>query len=252
MTPWVSRLIAANVAVFFIGNVAHVLDVGQLALVPGLLAQQPWTAVTYMFVHASIMHIFFNMFVLYFVGPRLETRLGGSNFIALYLVSGLAGAALSFFTPGSTIVGASGAINGVILAYALLWPRDRFLIYGIIPLEARTLVLLSAGYAIYMGMSGSRDGTAHFAHLGGYMGGYLYLMWANRNSAAAEYRKRLDAALYGDRSKRGEPEWGAIRREGLHPLNLEELDRLEEKARLHGPGSLTPDERAFLHRLSTR
>ncbi|MFL5575930.1 MAG: rhomboid family intramembrane serine protease [Gemmatimonadaceae bacterium] len=252
MTPWVSRLIATNVAVFFLCQVQKGLE-QHLALFPAFVGSEPWTPLTYMFVHASITHIFFNMLMLYFVGPRLEQRIGGANFIALYLVSGLAGAALSFFTPTTFIVGASGAVNGVVLAYALIWPRDRIYIWGILPVEIRVLVLLSAAYAIFGGLGGARDGTAHFAHLGGYMGGFLYLKWAERNSASRQYRKRLDSALYGDGGARAaEPEWDAIRRDGLHPLNLEELDRIREKTRTHGPGSLTADERAFLHRMSTR
>jgi membrane associated rhomboid family serine protease len=251
MTPWVSRLIAANVAVFFLCQMQRGLE-QHLALYPAFVTSEPWTPLTYMFVHASIGHIFFNMLMLYFVGPRLEQRLGGRNFLALYLVSGLAGAALSFLTPTTYIVGASGAVNGVVLAYALLWPRDRVYIWGV-PIEIRVLVLLSAAWAIFGGLTGAGAGTAHFAHLGGYMGGFLYLRWAERNSAVRHYRKRLDSALYGDGAARaGEPEWDAIRRDGLHPLNLEELDRIREKARVHGSGSLTADERAFLHRLSTR
>ena len=262
-TPWVTRLLALNVAIFFLFQMMPGLGLlyWKLQLIPSDVVARPWTPFTYMFLHSGIGHLFFNMLALFFFGPRLEQRLGGWHFIALYLVSGLTGAALSFYNPRmpgviSTvpIVGASGAIYGVILAYALIWPRDRVLIWGVVPVEIRLLVLLTAGYAIWAGLSGVATGTAHFAHLGGYVGAYIYLAWAERHAPSRQFRRRVDTALYGRATptKAEPPRWDAIRREGLHPLNLEELDRLEAKVREHGPSSLTPDERAFLHRLSLR
>jgi len=261
-TPWVTRILAANVAVFFLFQMLPGLAAYDrvLALVPALALQRPWTVFTYMWLHAGIGHLFFNMLALYFFGPRLEQRMGSTHFLALYLVSGLGGAALSFVNPLQPgvvpvipIVGASGAIYGVMLAYAMFWPSDRVMIWGVIPLEIRLLVLLSAGYAMWAGFTGASSGTAHFAHLGGYVGAWLYLAWADRKSPSRQFRRRVDTALYGRATPvANEPQWGSIRRDGLHPLNLEELDRLEAKARTHGAGSLTPDERAFLHRLTLR
>jgi membrane associated rhomboid family serine protease len=261
-TPWVTRILAVNVAVFFLFQMMPGLAPLEraLALVPAAALVRPWTVFTYMWLHSGIGHIFFNMLALYFFGPRLEQRLGGTHFLALYLVSGLAGAALSFvdplhpgFIPVIPIVGASGAIYGVMLAYAMNWPSDRVMLWGIVPLEIRLLVLLSAAYAMWAGFTGAASGTAHFAHLGGYVGAWLYLSWADRKSPSRQFRRRVDKALYGRATPVvTEPQWGSIKREGLHPLNLEELDRLEAKARTHGAGSLTPDERAFLHRLTLR
>jgi membrane associated rhomboid family serine protease len=262
-TPWVTRLLALNVAIFFaVATLPGLRPLfAQLALVPSAVLVRPWTPFTYMWLHGGIGHLFFNMLALFFFGPRLEQRLGGPHFLALYLVSGLGGAALSFVdplhvgtVPSTPIVGASGAIYGVILAYALIWPHDRVMIWGVLPLEVRMMVLLTAGYAIWAGFTGASRGTAHFAHLGGYVGAYLYLAWADRKSASRQFRRRVDTALYGRPTPvtADEPRWGAIKRDGLHPLNLEELDRLQAKVRDHGPSSLTPDERAFLHRLSLR
>jgi membrane associated rhomboid family serine protease len=128
MTPWVARLIATNVALFALGVAMPDLWL-TLALRPRFMLQQPWTPITYMFVHGGLMHVFFNMLMLYFSGPRVEERLGSRRFIVLYLLSGLGGAVLSLLTPNATIVGASGATFGVFLAYARFWPRDRFLIW---------------------------------------------------------------------------------------------------------------------------
>ena len=124
-----------------------------------------------MFVHGGSAH-FFNMIVLYFFGPRVEARLGGNRFIALYLVSGLTGALLSVFTPQAYIIGASGAVFGVELAYARYWPRDKIYIYGVLPIEARWLVIIFTLMAIF-GIA--RLDTRQLAHLGGFLGAAIFL-----------------------------------------------------------------------------
>ena len=155
----------------------------------------------------------------------------------------------------------TGATFGVSLAFAYFWPREKVLIWGVLPVEARVLVIATTAYTIYAGMTHGSvvgGGVAHFAHLGGYATAYLYLAWLERNSPAREFRKRVDTALYGGKPAGvllggpPEPQWDAISREGLHPLNLEELDRLRAKVQEHGTYSLTPDQRAFLHRLPLR
>lgn len=258
MTRWVSRIITANVLVFLLTETHPELR-SLLAFNRYTLLVQPWTPLTYMFVHAGFGHIFFNMLVLYFFGQRVEDRLGGRRFLTLYLLSGLGGAALSFVMDTASIVGASGATFGVSLAFAYFWPREKVLIWGVLPVEARVLVVATTAYTLYAGLrpgSGIGGGVAHFAHLGGYATAYLYLAWIERHSPAREFRKRVDTALYGGTARviggPPEPRWDAISREGLHPLNLEELDRLQAKAAEHGVASLTPDERAFVHRLSLR
>jgi rhomboid family protein len=250
MTPWVARLIATNVALFALGVAMPDLWM-TLALRPRLMLQQPWTPITYMFVHGGLMHVFFNMLMLYFSGPRVEERLGSRRFIVLYLLSGLGGAVLSLLTPNATIVGASGATFGVFLAYARFWPRDRFLIWGIAPVEARVLVLISTAISLL----GFGRGIAHWAHLGGYAAAYLYLRFIEASSDHQRFRKRVDDATFGRQSPvvaTGELDFDSIKREGLHSLTLEELDRLRAKVAAEGTGALTPDERAFLHRMRLR
>src|SRR5919112_4180488 len=124
MTPWVKRLLIANVVVFAI-TLAMPGVVGLLLFQPASVFYRPWTLVTYMFVHGGYWHIVFNMITLAFFGPRVEAQLGSGRFIVLYFLSGLGGALLSFMTPMAAIVGASGAIFGVELAYAMIWPRDK-------------------------------------------------------------------------------------------------------------------------------
>ena len=246
MTPWVTRLLLANGAMFLLTNA--VPGAGwALALVPGLIPVRPWTLVTYMFLHADLMHLLVNMMGLYFFGPRLEGRLGTGRFMVLYLVSGVAGALLSVFTPRAAIVGASGALFGVYYGFAHFWPRDRIFIWGVIPVEARVLVIIMTVLALYGGMTGG-GGVAHLAHLGGFLGGFLYLRLSERYSPAARFRAQMEPA--GRASAGDIARWRTIRPEAMHPVNRGEYDRVMQKIAERGVANLTPAERAFLDRFS--
>lgn len=254
MTSWVGRLLTANVIFFVLGMTIPGFS-ETLALRPRYLLQQPWTSISYMFVHAGPWHLFFNMLSLYFFGPRVEDRMGSPRFLALYMVSGLGGAVLSLLTPGVMIVGASGATFGVFLAYAMFWPHDRILIWGIMPVEARVLVLLTTLYSLWGGTGSFGGSIAHWAHLGGYAAAFLYLRWLDVRSDRRQFKKRVEDATFGKRPPivaTGEPDFDSIKRDGLHKLTLEELDRLRAKVAAEGAGALTADERAFLHRMSIR
>lgn len=254
MTPWVARLLTANVVVFALGMALPDLWL-TLALRPRYVLIQPWTPITYMFVHAGPWHLFFNMLSLFFFGPRVEQRLGSPRFFALYMLSGLGGAALSFLTPMAAIVGASGATFGVFLAFAMFWPHERILIWGVLPVEARVLVLLTTLYSLWGGTGSFGGQIAHWAHLGGYGAAYLYLRWLDARSDRRQFKKRVEDATFGKRPvvvSAASPDFDSIKRDGLHALTLEELDRLRAKVAAEGAGALTPDERAFLHRMSLR
>ena len=249
MTPWVTRLLVANIAVFVLQETAMPQLTRMFAFHPGVLFTRPWTVVTYMFLHGGLTHLLFNMITLYFFGPQVEARLGERRFVTLYFLSGIAGALFTFFSP-SWIVGASGAIFGVSLAFAMFWPRAQILIWGILPVEARVLVVIMTIASIYFGLRGGGN-IAHFAHLGGYAGAFLYLRWLKFRAPHAQFRRRVETLTPASSAPDVE-RWGRISRDGLHELNLEELDRLRAKIAADGPRSLTPDERAFLDRLSLR
>jgi membrane associated rhomboid family serine protease len=250
MTPWVTRLIIANVAVFFLTVAVPILPVRPLVLVPAYILFRPWTLVTYMFLHAGLWHIVFNMIALFFFGPRLEGRLGSRHFLALYFVSGLTGALLSIpFSPFAQIVGASGAVYGVLLGFARYWPRERIYIWGVLPIEARVLVIIMTVLSLWGGLGGRGAGVAHFAHLGGFLGGFVYLKWREMRSPAARFKAK--ATPFAKRKPPAQSEvagWKQIRRDGLHPINRAELDRILDKISATGVSSLTADERAFLER----
>lgn len=246
MTPWVTRLLAANVVVFLVVGGMPTLYRAMM-LVPGLILMKPWTLFTYQFLHAGLWHLLFNMIGLFFFGPRLEARLGGRNFLLLYLGSGVMGGLLSLGTPNVAIVGASGAVFGILLGFARYWPRERIYIWGVLPVEARWLVIFLTGLALLGGFGGTQSGIAHFAHLGGFLGGYLVLKWVEFRAPSRQFQRK--AGPRPDRSpSEGMVRWQEIALDRLHPVNREEVSRLIERAKTQGPRTLSPAERAYLDR----
>ena len=244
MTPWVKRLIVANVAMYFL-QITRPAVTAALWFVPHLVLQRPWTLVTHMFLHdpRSLMHIAFNMLGLYFFGSQVEGRLRAQRFVTLYFISGVSGAALSFlFAPNAIILGASGAVFGVMLAFARFWPRQRILIWGIFPVEARIFVIVMTALSLVSGAMGSRGGVADFAHLGGFVGAWAYLAWLEAHSDARRFRART-APPPKDQSLAN---WKRVDPAAVHEINRDELNRILDKVSSRGVGGLTPDERAFL------
>ncbi len=258
LTGWVRRLLIANVAVFVATAMSRDL-LNLLALYPFAVLERPWGIVTYMFVHNGFAHLFFNMIGLYFFGPRLESRLGSRSFLTLYLLAGLGGAVFSFiFSRDAGVVGASGCVYGVLLGFAMFWPRERMIVFPIpAPLEARTVVIGYLVLSLMQGSFGVGAGIAHFAHLGGAAFAFLYLKWADwrQGTARREFQRQMrpDATttgLVGDRIALAR--WKGITLDSMHELNRGEVERLVAKAERSGPSSLTQAERDFLDRMSVR
>ncbi|TFG42911.1 MAG: rhomboid family intramembrane serine protease [Gemmatimonadales bacterium] len=251
MTPWVARLIFLNFLMY--GLIIVVPGLGDaLMFVPALFLSRPWTIVTYMFLHGGLGHIFFNMLVLFFFGPRLEARMGGRRFLGLYLTSGIVGGLLSFTSPMIGVIGASGAVYGVMLAFAYYWPREVVHIWGVLPIEVRWLVLGMTVLSVVSGFGGAGDGIAHFAHLGGFLGAWIYLKVMDRTSGTRRFQAQAVATAPSISSPAAVARWSHIQREGLHPINLEELDRVMAKLQQEGVARLTDGEKEFLERFSQR
>jgi membrane associated rhomboid family serine protease len=242
MTPWVKRLLIANIGMFFVQQTMPGVT-ESLMFVPSAALLRPWTIITYMFLHGGFTHILFNMLGLYFFGPRVEQRLGANRFLWLYFLSGICGALLSFWlAPHSALIGASAAVYGVLLAFARFWPTDKIYIYGVLPLEARWLVIITVLMAIYSGLNGSTGGVADFAHLGGYVGAYLYLKWLEETKGSKRFRELAVAApplqqLTG---------WKRVNLQSVHELNRDEVNRILDKINASGLSSLTAQEKQFL------
>jgi membrane associated rhomboid family serine protease len=242
VTPVVRSLLLANACGFLLQVTMPGLA-NLLVFYPPLVLIHPWTILTYMFVHGGWAHIGFNMLALYFFGPRVESRIGSRRFTILYFISGFSGAFFSLlFAPASPIIGASAGVFGVMMAFAYFWPDMPILIWGIIPVPARMLVILTTLIAFWSGFGGARDNIAHFAHLGGYAGAYLYLRWLDRARAAF---KRQATAAPPSATQRLEG-WRSIDVARVHEVNREQVNRILDKISAQGLGSLTPEERVFL------
>ena len=250
MTPWVQRLLLANVAVFLFSRAFPAL-IADFALVPLAIHLRPWTLVTYMFLHGGFAHLLFNMLMLFFFGPRLEERLGGGTFIRFYLACGVGGAILSFATPFSMVVGASGAIFGVVVGFARYWPREDIYIWGVLPIQARVLAIFMVASSLVAGFAGAGDGIAHFAHLGGLAVGWVFLkMWERRRHRRVARRPVRPRGVSVVVDLESLERWKSIRREHLHEINRDEVDKLLRKAHRLGARALTTEEREFLDRMS--
>ncbi len=241
MTPAVLFIILGNVVGFLLQSLAPSFT-NALVFDPRLVLLRPWTVVTYMFLHGSLAHIAFNMLALYFFGPRIEGRMGSQRFTTLYFASGITGALLSMFFSGSPILGASGGVFGVMLAFAWFWPEERVFLWGVLPVPARMLVIGTTVLALFGGFGGSRDGVAHFAHLGGYVGAFLYLRWLERGRTRF---KQVATAAPPSALRRVEG-WGEIDISGVHEINRPEVTRLIDKIAAGGVASLSGQERIFL------
>jgi membrane associated rhomboid family serine protease len=176
-------LIIINVGVYLL-SLLFPRTIAYLALTPYLVVRQRaiWQVVTYMFVHGGTWHILFNMLALFIFGVPLERRLGSSEFLLYYFLTGI-GAGIATLAVNwyiglamVPVVGASGAIYGLLLAYATLYPDARLFIFGILPLRAPTAVLLFAGLELFSQLTGTRNGVAHLTHLAGLLFGYLYFV----------------------------------------------------------------------------
>lgn len=140
-----------------------------------------WQPVTYMFTHGSFIHLFFNMLVLYQIGTVVERAIGSKEFLIFYFVTGILSGLLSLLVYLLTgrwavfLLGASGAIYALLLAYAVLFPKAKLYIWGIIPVNAPLLVIVYALIEFLSGLDGS-SGTAHSAHLFGILVAWLYFI----------------------------------------------------------------------------
>jgi len=201
LTPAIKILIALNVGAFLLQQVVGELSIA-LGLQPAAVFGQMhvWTPVTYMFLHGGISHILFNMLSLWMFGVELERMWGTAFFTRYYLVCGVGAAVTTMllsFLPGeigqqlyySLTIGASGAIYGVLLAYAMYFPDRRILFYFLFPIPAKYFVMIIGAISLFSAIGSSGDGVAHVTHLGGLLAGWLYLRGRRlRLSAEIQYQ----------------------------------------------------------------
>lgn len=158
-----------------------------------------WQMITHMFMHGSFTHLLFNMFGLYMFGSRLEQMWGAKRFINFYLITGLGAALLHTLVQDYEItqglvsvnqptVGASGALFGILVAFAMYWPNtELFLMFIPVPIKAKWAVIGYATFELFAGISGFQAGVAHFAHLGGALFGFILVQYWNKNNRNSFY-----------------------------------------------------------------
>ncbi|MEK9508705.1 rhomboid family intramembrane serine protease [Gemmatimonadota bacterium Y43] len=261
ITPVVKKLLLVNAVVFgFTLLAGPSFTYEWLAFRADHPLTRFWGAFTYMFVHGGFWHLFMNMLVLFFFGPPLEARWGGREFLRFYLVAGLGGAALGLLLANGPMVGASAAVYGVMLAFAMNWPNAPIYVWGIFPVKAKWLVGVFFVLALVGTFDPGGSRTAHFAHLGGLIAALLYLKadWrpggARRGTRPSARRSPRPLAivpreLTRTRSDAAEPaERETADERGL----LDEVDRVLDKISAQGMGSLSAEERALLDEVSRR
>ena len=193
MPPVTLALIATHIAAFLLQGVMGPSLLVNFALWPpgrpGAPDFELWQLLTYGFLHGGFLHLAFNMLGLYMFGPDIE-RLFGSRFFAAYWFACVAAAAVAHLLvtggaggPPAPTVGASGGVFGVLLAFGWYFPhRKVLLLIPPIPLPARVFVALYGAIELYLGVTSSMSGIAHFAHLGGMVGGWLMIEYRRRRA----------------------------------------------------------------------
>ena len=178
----VKHIIIINILMLVLTYLNNPLMSKWFALNPISFIWKPWQLVTYMFMHGGIAHLFFNMYTLYIFGSVLERVWGTKKFLIFYFVTGIGAGlvhiAFQYLTGMFALtVGASGAIYGILMGYAMLYPDSVLtLIFPPISLKAKWFVLVFAGIELLLGVTGTQAGVAHFAHLGGLVFGFL-MIW---------------------------------------------------------------------------
>jgi membrane associated rhomboid family serine protease len=196
LPPVLKNLIIINVLVFIAQLTLDPIMglTNKLALWPiGSEEFEPYQIATHMFTHGFFFHIFFNMFALWMFGKELENYWGPKRFLFFYLVCGVGAAAahlgVQYLTgSGAPAVGASGAVMGVLVAYAYLFPNTQLIIFPIpVPVKAKWAVLGYVAIDLFSGVTGRGDNVAHFAHLGGALTGFILVLIWNKTSRKRFY-----------------------------------------------------------------
>jgi membrane associated rhomboid family serine protease len=190
LPPATRALLLANVGVFLLQLVIGPVLTDWFALWPPGTQFEPWQLLTYAFLHEGFMHIFFNMFALFMFGTPLERYWGSGRFLVFYcvcvLAAGLTQLTVALFDHSeAATLGASGGIFGLLLAFAVYFPRQRImLLFPPIPLPAWAFVTLYGLLELFLGVTGNQASVAHFAHLGGMLGGAaMILIWRLQDGA---------------------------------------------------------------------
>lgn len=188
--PGVKHLLIINI-LFFVGQSTPIVSyflqaflvlyppmfgIGSIPLEP--YAFYPWQLISYMFLHGNLSHLIFNLFALWIFGQQIEATWGTKRFVTYYFLTGLGAALLHLFVAPSPVIGASGGVFGILLAFGMLFPnREIFLLFPPIPIKAKYLVIGYGALELFNGVASLQTGVAHFAHLGGMVAGFILIRY---------------------------------------------------------------------------
>ena len=259
-SPMVKKLILINCVVFLFEFVPGLRLIPFFGLVPVQVVNQLrlWQLFTYMFLHGGFFHLILNMFVLWMFGSEIEGMWGSREFLRYYFITGV-GAAIVYslatfivpnLSPAIPTIGASGAIYGILVAFAMLFPNRLVYLYFLFPIKAKHMVILFVVMELWATIRYTNSGIANMAHLGGVLVGYAYirgnwsidLFFDRLKEKARKSRIKIRVVHEDDGWSEDEPD---DREEA-------EIDRILDKISSEGIDSLTEDEKEFLNRASKR
>ncbi len=263
MPTAIKSLIIANVAGFLIAKLVGAQIYDLFGLVPQHLIfdRWVWQPFTYLFLHGNLWHLIFNLFALWMFGMPVESEWGATEFLKYYFLCGL-GAALTSaaLAPHSAVpvIGASGPVYGLLVAFAMLYPDAVVYLYFLIPIRAAHMAILFGALEFFAGAAGTTPGIARFAHFGGMVTGYLYIRWwwviklhaksllrriFNRDSDEAPVPRAASTRRSSARAAAASP---------VLDVEMAEVDRILDKILASGLDSLSEDERAIMDRHSKK
>lgn len=246
LTPVVKYLLIANIIIFILTFLVPAIDrllLTWFSVFPADIAWslQIWRLISYQFLHGGIGHVFFNMLILYFFGPMLESFWGSNRFLRFYLICGAMGGVLYTvfvnvgFMEALPLIGASGAIYGMLAAGAILFPNMKVYIWGIIPMPLPLLAVIIAVIS-FLGMMRGANAGGDAAHLAGMAAGAVYVLWKPWQQ---KIKINTQQGAWG-RKMQSEKNFHA------------EVDRILGKVQAQGINSLTRKEKQILQQATKR
>ncbi|MBI5203251.1 MAG: rhomboid family intramembrane serine protease [Elusimicrobia bacterium] len=258
MPTAIKALAIANAAGFLLSQIVGGEFYRLFGLVPFHVVTDRWIwqPLTYLFIHGTFMHLLFNVFALWMFGMPVEAQWGSKEFLKFYFLCGIGAGLLSVaLGPGShyPIIGASGAVYGLLVAFAMLYPDAVIYLYFFFPVKAAHMAIIFGLIEFFASATNATPGVARFAHLAGMGIGYLYIRWW----WIAKIRVK---GLWGELTKTGgaarerSPRRSSRKAEAAAPASdpMAEIDRILDKISAHGKDSLSDEEKEILRRHGER
>lgn len=272
--PVIKNLLIINGVVFFVklmmknitidGVYAEDIIIRWFALMPiGTGYFEIWQLITYQFLHGGFSHILFNMFALWMFGMEIENQWGGKKFLIFYLLCGVGAGMLHLFispllTGAAPTIGASGAVYGIMAAFALIYPNRLIYLYFFIPIKAKYLITFLI-LMEFMLVDSVGSGVAHLAHLGGAIVGFIFVMLDDRTNVELKdtinilktRRRQSSNSFFGKKAATQEAKYYDIE-EDDEGISQEEIDAILDKISQSGYKNLSEREKRILFEASKK